>query len=709
MHIATEVARGLAHAHAEGVIHRDLKPANVFVTNKGQVKILDFGMAHAFGRRRLSGGTPAYMAPEQWEDEPEDERTDVFALGVMLYRMLTGEYPFPEGQGRWSAEPATLRKLDVPGAPELAELVEKMLDRTPKGRPRDGAAVLAALTPIEDRLRAKPADGTPPVHAKRRKATFGDLLAELKRRHVFRVMMGYGDLRLRRPPGHRADHARRGPAELGAQGRARCAGPGLPGRGDPGLGLRPDGTGGEADAVVHGPGAPRFGRSRLLLPLAVAAAVLAIAAAGAGGWYAWKRAAEHRAAAAGTGASPSIAVLPFKDLSPNHDQEYFSDGMAEEILTALSKVKGLRVPGRASSFYFKGKDVEPGEIARKLGVAHLLEGSVRRSGNKLRISAEVVRASDGERIWSQTFDRDLTDVFAIQDEISRDVVEALRVKLMPGQPLRRRSTARPTRRPTRATSLARTSPRASRVTPQKRAIAALEKAVELDPGFAPPGRRSPRPGSSPAPLGHPLGEARREALVAANRAVELGPGPAGGDWLRAPSARLVEWDWPGARRTSIGPGTLARRPAAIRRWRAHALLDGAGLGAVDLCGGPSSKEPLDGAVVERPRHRPVGTGRFEEADRAFARARRWTPDDDGAGQPWEGARGRARPTGRGARLLPEAARSDRVACDARPCAYHALGNCRRRRRRSTMLARRMPRETGSTRSPGSTPSAGEPD
>ena len=131
VHIATEVARGLAHAHAEGVIHRDLKPANVFVTNKGQVKILDFGMAHAFGRRRLSGGTPAYMAPEQWEDAPEDERTDVFALGVMLYRMLTGEYPFPEGQGRWSAEPATLRKLDVPGAPELAELVEKMLDPTP--------------------------------------------------------------------------------------------------------------------------------------------------------------------------------------------------------------------------------------------------------------------------------------------------------------------------------------------------------------------------------------------------------------------------------------------------------------------------------------------------------------------------------------------------------------------------------------------------
>ncbi len=192
VHIAVEVARGLAHAHAEGLVHRDLKPANVFVTNKRQVKILDFGMAHAFGRRRLSGGTPAYMAPEQWEDAPEDERTDVFALGVLLYRMLSGEYPFPEGEGRWSAGPTGAPKLDVPGAPEIADLVDRMLEKTPKGRPRDGAAVLAALTPIEEALRAKPADGSLPTHATRRKATLVDLFAEMKRRRVFRVMVGYG-------------------------------------------------------------------------------------------------------------------------------------------------------------------------------------------------------------------------------------------------------------------------------------------------------------------------------------------------------------------------------------------------------------------------------------------------------------------------------------------------------------------------------------
>jgi tetratricopeptide (TPR) repeat protein len=178
VHIGEEVARGLAHAHSEGVVHRDLKPSNVFVTNRGAVKILDFGMAHAFGRRRVSGGTPAYMAPEQWEDNPEDERTDVFALGVMLHRMLAGEYPFPEDGGRWSAGAALAPTLDVPDLPTLGALVGRMLEKVPAGRPRDGAEVLAALEPLEAALTARPvADGVPvkstqrsgPVSARRRR------------------------------------------------------------------------------------------------------------------------------------------------------------------------------------------------------------------------------------------------------------------------------------------------------------------------------------------------------------------------------------------------------------------------------------------------------------------------------------------------------------------------------------------------------------
>ncbi len=575
VHIATEVARGLAHAHAEGVIHRDLKPANVFVTNKGQVKVLDFGMAHAFGRRRLSGGTPAYMAPEQWEDDPEDERTDVFALGVMLYRMLTGEYPFPEGKGKWSAEPATLRKLDVPGAPELADLVEKMLDRTPKGRPRDGAAVLAALTPIEDRLRAKPADGTPPVHAKRRKATFGDLLAELKRRHVFRVMVGYGIfsfavLQVTEPIMHGAGLpdwvltvvlvalVMGFPVavilawvyDLTAQGVKRT----------------PSST---------DPGAPRFGRSRFLLPVAVSVAVLAIATAGAGGWYAWKHGHGSRSVQA-AGESQSIAVLPFKDLSPNHDQDYFSDGISEEILSALSGVKGLRVPGRVSSFYFKGKNVEPEEIARKLGVAHLLEGSVRRSGDKLRISAEVVRASDGERIWSKSFDRQASDVFAVQDEIARTVADALRLKLVPGEDLEGRWTR--TDNPEAYNQLLLGRDFMRRGTPEdfRRALDAFERALALDPGYAAAWAgvvdsamvivSDIDPGESGL---------RAKALAAADKAVALAPGHPNGYRHRAALRAFLLFDWPGA--VADLDRVLALQPDdAISRWNRAALLGSPG-------------------------------------------------------------------------------------------------------------------------------------
>jgi len=353
VHVAVEVARGLAHAHAEGVVHRDLKPSNVFVTAKGQVKILDFGMAHAFGRRRLSGGTPAYMAPEQWTDEPEDERTDVFALGVMLHVMLSGEYPFPEGDGRWSSGAVTAPKLDVPGAPGLAELVDRMLEKAAKGRPRDGAAVLAALIPIEGALRSGPADGAPPSHAKRRMATFGDLLAELKRRHVFRVMVGYGVfafavLQVTEPIMHGAElpdwvlKAMLVALVLGfpvavvlawlydltAQGVKRTPSP-------------------------SGPAAPSFGRARFLLPLAVSVAVFAIALVAVGAWNAWKgaRGEGQRNAADGR---MVVAVADFA----NGTGEPQLDAMTGLFVTSLEQSKKLVLLTR-------GRLVD---VARQLGL-----------------------------------------------------------------------------------------------------------------------------------------------------------------------------------------------------------------------------------------------------------------------------------------------------------------------------------------------------
>jgi len=126
----------------------------------------------------------------------------------------------------------------------------------------------------------------------------------------------------------------------------------------------------------------------------------------------------------------SIAVLPFADLSPEQDQEYFSDGIAEELLNLLARVGELKVTARTSSFSFKGKEVEVMEIGRQLGVSHVLEGSVRTSGNRMRITAQLIHTADGFQVWSQNWDRTLDDIFAIQDEIAGEVVKELKVTLL---------------------------------------------------------------------------------------------------------------------------------------------------------------------------------------------------------------------------------------------------------------------------------------
>jgi TolB-like protein/tetratricopeptide (TPR) repeat protein len=128
-------------------------------------------------------------------------------------------------------------------------------------------------------------------------------------------------------------------------------------------------------------------------------------------------------------AEKSIAVLPFNDLSPAKDHNYFSDGIADEISTALAKIDGLHVAARRSSFWFKDKEAELSEIATKLNVEHVLEGSVRRDGNRVRVTAELIDACDGFTVWSETFEREFQSIFALQDEITRSIVDALKLKL----------------------------------------------------------------------------------------------------------------------------------------------------------------------------------------------------------------------------------------------------------------------------------------
>jgi TolB-like protein len=246
--------------------------------------------------------------------------------------------------------------------------------------------------------------------------------------------------------------------------------------------------------------------------------------------------------------TPSIAVLPFADLSPARDQAHFSDGVAEEILNAVANVEGLRVPGRTSSFLFKGKDLA--EIGRGLHVTHVLEGSVRRSGKRVRISAQVVSVADGYHVWSGTFDRDEAEIFEVQDQVARAVVEALKVRLLPG-------TAPPSSGTTTAVPeayeqylLGRQNVRHYAFEDVRRGISELEKAVALDPGMA----------SAWAELSLSLwwvhrarmeagprnAEVRRRAVAAADRAVELAPRSASGYIARSRVRNDLQWDFAGS-------------------------------------------------------------------------------------------------------------------------------------------------------------------
>lgn len=181
------------------------------------------------------------------------------------------------------------------------------------------------------------------------------------------------------------------------------------------------------------------------------------------------------------GEDRSLAVLPFVDMSAARDQEYFADGISEEVLNLLAQVPQLRVIARTSSFSFKGKDVDIAEIAKKLNVTNVLEGSVRKSGDKLRITAQLVRASDSSHLWSQTYDREITDVFAVQDEIAAAVVEQLKVTLLGGIPKARATSPQAYALFLQAQELSRRYNAAS----LEQAMALYRSALAIDPSYAP--------------------------------------------------------------------------------------------------------------------------------------------------------------------------------------------------------------------------------
>lgn len=258
----------------------------------------------------------------------------------------------------------------------------------------------------------------------------------------------------------------------------------------------------------------------------------------------------------------SIAVLSFVDMSRDKDQEYFSDGLAEELLNLLAQLPQLRVIARTSSFSFKGKNVDVTTIARMLQVRHVLEGSVRKHGERLRVTAQLILGSDGSHVWSRTYERELTDVFAVQDEIAQAVVAALKVKLLPDQHLanpHRTSSPEAYEAYLRGQSVL----RSGRYDDSQQAVEAFGRALELDPSYAPacaglatalgavadyeqdPARRAAK---------------KREALAAAERAVAMAPELADGHVVRARVRLRQDWDWQGAeadlrRALSLEPGS----------------------------------------------------------------------------------------------------------------------------------------------------------
>jgi TolB-like protein/Tfp pilus assembly protein PilF len=273
---------------------------------------------------------------------------------------------------------------------------------------------------------------------------------------------------------------------------------------------------------------------------------------------------------AGGGRAPGIAVLPFANLSADKENEYFSDGLAEEIINALAHMPNLKVAGRTSSFYFRGKDVEFEEIGRRLKVDHILEGSVRKAANRIRVTAQLIKVTDGFHLWSERYDREITDVFAIQDEITQAIAEALRVKLSPQRVVRRRY--EPNLLAYDAYLKARQQWFKGTAESQAQFKEFVDLAIELDPKFALPhfllgGQYSmvANLGISPARKVIPLGRAAEQ------EALRLDPS------LPEPHAMLAcfagyEFDWDEARRQwqlamAREPASLsAVKPSDIRFW-----------------------------------------------------------------------------------------------------------------------------------------------
>jgi TolB-like protein/DNA-binding winged helix-turn-helix (wHTH) protein/Flp pilus assembly protein TadD len=270
----------------------------------------------------------------------------------------------------------------------------------------------------------------------------------------------------------------------------------------------------------------------------------------------------------------SIAVLPFADLSPGKDQEYFSDGLTEELIDDLAKVPGLKVVARSSAFQFKGRNEDLRAVGRKLGVANVLEGRVRKEGNQVRITAELIKADDGFQLWSETYDREVSHIFAAQDEIARAVASALQVKLLSANSAAIPATPRTTNSEAYQAYLqgqyfiARGQDREDLT----KALAYSERAIKLDANYAPAWAQNSQVLERLARIGLiDSADGFRRARESAERAISLDAGSATGYMTLALVQMNHDWDWEGADASLKKAALLEPGSAAVLGNRAHLL------------------------------------------------------------------------------------------------------------------------------------------
>ena len=320
----------------------------------------------------------------------------------------------------------------------------------------------------------------------------------------------------------------------------------------------------------------------------------------------------------------SIAVLPFADMSTAKDQEYFSDGLTEQLIDDIARVSGLKVIGRSSAFQFKGKNEDLRDVGRKLGVANVLEGSVRREGNHVRITAELIKADDGFQLWSQTYDREIKDIFAVQDEIAQAATQALQAKLLGGngQPV--------------AADLRSANPEAYQAYlqaeyfsgrgPSKedfgKALTYADTAIKLDAEYAPAWalRASVQNMMAESGLIDPT-EGFRNARDDAERAIALDPTLASAYLALSATQISCDWDWDAANTSITKAKALAPGSVEVLRMRSYlSRILGNLVQAIKLYDQAVALDPLRINSYSGLGYLLYSAGRYQEAQAALQKA-----------------------------------------------------------------------------------------